>query len=1462
MPREDTETGMAAQSVLDVFPLTPIQQGMLFHYLRDPRSGVDFEQIVGTLDERVNPRLLERAWNATAQRHGALRCRLRWEGVAAPVQEVLAEAPLTVVVADWRETAADEREQRFARWLEEDRARGTRLDEAPLHRLTLLQFGPEAWRLVWSFPHVVVDGRSFATVLDDVFACYDALRGGRAPATEPGPRFGAHVEWLRSREPADEESFWRRYLRGFSTPTPLPFGRPADAPRGGGGPRGERETTLSEPDTSALRTLAERTGVSLGTVVQGAWALVLSRASSCPEVVFGAARAGRKSSIPDADRIVGTFVNTLPQRVVVPPDAPLADWLRELGARLRETAVREHTPLVDILRWADVRSGTPLFETLVVYDHASLDRTMTGLGQHHARRRFRLHERTSYPLTLYAYGEPSLLLRIAHDEARLDSPAAECVLRCLATALRSMPGHADRRVGDLPLVPDEERRSLAAWNATARNVRASCVHDLVAEQAARTPQAVAVVSADQRLTYAELDERSNRLARYLRGLGVGPNVPVALGVERSLDMVVGLLGILKAGGAYVPLDPAYPAERLQFYLEDSGAPVLLTQHRLVGDVPRTPAARVVCLDADWPAIAAQPAEPPLPAATPADLAYLIYTSGSTGRPKGVMVEHRNVVNFFSAMDERLGDTDPGTWLAVTSLSFDISVLELVWPLTRGFTVVIHAEEGRFEAAPLPNAHRGVAFSLFYFSADERGHGAEKYRLLLDGARFADEHGFAAVWTPERHFHAFGALYPNPAVTGAALAAITDRVQIRAGSCVLPLHHPVRVAEEWAVVDNLSNGRVGLSVASGWQPNDFVLRPENFADARAAMQRDIETVRKLWRGETVVFPGPRGDVPVRTMPRPVQPELPLWITAAGTPATFEAAGRLGAGVLTHLLGQSIADVAANVTAYRRAWKEAGHPGEGCVSLMLHTFVGDDDAAVKTLVKEPMKQYLRTSLSLIKGHARDWSAFKKRADGTSPGALDMDALTPEELDALLDYSFERYYETSGLFGTLETCARLVDRLKGIGVDDIACLIDFGVAPETVLAHLPHLDRLRRRVGAPRAAPGDHSIPALIARHRVTHLQCTPSMASVLLADPRAKDALRDLRVLCIGGEAFPVQLAEELRQAASGNILNMYGPTETTIWSTSHRLDGPVGPGVPIGRPLANTELYIVDGHGEPVPIGAAGELLIGGAGVVRGYHRLPGPTADRFVPNRFRADHGSRLYRTGDLARYRPDGALEFLGRLDQQVKLRGYRIELGEIEARIAEHAGVREVVVIAREDAPGDTRLVAYVVPREAGRDLAAELREQLQRQLPAYMVPAHTVMLADLPRTPNQKVDRKALPAPGAAAAPAGESPAAQPQTALEETIATAWRDVLKVPHVGVQDNFFDLGGHSLLAVQVHTRLKQQLARDLAITDLFRFPTIRALAGHLGRAADDPAAVRAGTDRAESRRAGLTRRQARRAN
>jgi natural product biosynthesis luciferase-like monooxygenase protein len=345
------------------------------------------------------------------------------------------------------------------------------------------------------------------------------------------------------------------------------------------------------------------------------------------------------------------------------------------------------------------------------------------------------------------------------------------------------------------------------------------------------------------------------------------------------------------------------------------------------------------------------------------------------------------------------------------------------------------------------------FSLFFF-ADSGAAGGDGYELLLESARFADIHGFTAVWTPERHFHRFGGLYPNPAVTGAAVAALTERVSIRAGSVVAPLHHPVRIAEEWAVVDNLSHGRAGISFASGWHAGDFVFRPENYADRKKAMAEAVDTVRRLWRGESIDFPDGTGELhPVRIYPTPVQHDLPVWITSAGSPETFRTAGRLGAGLLTHLLGQAPDALARNIGVYRQTLAEAHGPdARGHVALMLHTLIGPDRDDVRDLVREPFSAYLRSSMDLAAA-----------SSGLLPAGLDPGMLPERDKEFLVRAAFDRYFTTSGLFGTVADAAQFASRLEAMGVDEVACLIDYGVPHEEVLNSLQHLAELNERVPA---------------------------------------------------------------------------------------------------------------------------------------------------------------------------------------------------------------------------------------------------------------------------------------------------------------------------------------------------------------------------------------------------------------
>ncbi|MBO9431627.1 MupA/Atu3671 family FMN-dependent luciferase-like monooxygenase [Sulfitobacter sp. R18_1] len=1175
--------------------------------------------------------------------------------------------------------------------------------------------------------------------------------------------------------PADE-AYWRRALTGFDAlPVPL-------------------ATATETPETWLAREITLPQGSDPLHQVAAA-ALVALRSAGATEGGIALRREGAPAPL---------IADWLPITITAEAETPVAELLAQLDPQLtrakhaagfaRDLLLRD--PAIDV-------AATPEFA--ISFD----DEPLAGAA-----------------LTLCLTPRGARLLA---DGARLSDAAVNLLAARLEAASAKITDASD--CGTVWTLPETEAQILARVNATTRDYAPHTIHAAFEAQVERTPDAPALVFEGETLSYGALNARANRLAHLLRDMGAGPGMPVALCVARGVDLLVGTLGILKAGAAYVPLDPAYPADRLTHYLSDSGASIVVTQSALIASLPSHD-AQVVEIDRDK-RLATAPTANPAASVGLDDLAYLIYTSGSTGTPKGVMVSHGNVANFFAGMDDRIDHEAGAVWLAVTSLSFDISVLELFWTLARGFKLVLAGDDSRalMSNGPISTSDRRMDFNLFYWGNDD-GVGPKKYELLLEGAKFADAHGFNAVWTPERHFHAFGGPYPNPSVTGAAVAAVTQNLDVRAGSCVAPLHHPARIAEEWAVIDNLTNGRVGLAIASGWQPDDFVLRPENTPpENKPAMYDAIDQLRRLWAGEAVEFPRADGTPhAVVTQPRPVSDKLPIWVTTAGNPQTWQEAGEIGANVLTHLLGQSVEEVADKIKIYHDALRAAGHdPADHRVTVMLHSYLAQTRAEAEKTARGPMKDYLRSAAGLIKQYAWAFPAFKKPAGTTNPFEIDLEGLSPDEMDAILEFAFQRYFNDSGMFGTVADGLARAEQLKRIGVDEIACLIDYGIPTDKVMAGLAPLAEVLRRANAGgQPAADDHSIAAQIIRHGVTHLQCTPSMAQMMVMNDEARGALARIKSLMIGGEALPGTLLRGLRAATPAQIRNMYGPTETTIWSTTHMLDGAEATTAPIGRPIANTQVHILDPARQPLPIGAPGELWIGGDGVTRGYWRRAEMTAARFIDDPFTGR--GHLYGTGDLVRMDAEGVLHFEGRADAQVKIRGHRIELGEVEARLAELPGVRQAVAVLREDTgQGGAQLIGYVVAEKTVDSDAA--RRQLAAHLPDIMVPQAIVTLSAMPLTPNKKIDRKALPAPtrqsaATHAAPQAETPAGGSQAA----IAQVWSALLGVGDIRGEDNFFALGGHSLLAVQAHRDIKAALdVSALSITDIFRFPTLAGLAAHI---------------------------------
>ncbi len=671
------------------YPLSAMQQGMLFHHLYAPQSGVDIEQMIIGLHENLNVSAFNQAWQRLIERHPVLRTSFRWQGLKKPLQDVHRQVSLTLTQYDMRDLSVQEQESQLETYLRFDRQRGFELTEAPLMRLILFQVGEADYRCIWTFHHILLDGRSFPIILGELFDFYEAFCQGQDLQLKQPRLYQDYIEWLQQQAWDKGEVFWRQALKGFTAPTPLVVDQ-----SGSGEGYGEQEIWLLETPVSALQTLAQQHQLTLNTMVQGAWALLLSRYSGEEDVVFGATRACRRSAVTGAESMVGLFINTLPVRVRVPSAMPLLPWLKELRAQQIALRAYEHTPLVKIQEWSDLPGGKPLFESILVFENYLLNSTLRAQAKQWENRDIRLLEQTNYPLTLTGYLDSRLLLKISYDKRRFDDGTIARMLGHIKTLLESMAANPEQKLSALPLLTEAERYQLLKdWNGT-RNGHAQrpdqCLHHLFEAQVERTPEAVAVIFGSEALTYRELNCRANQLASYLQKLGVGPEVLVSICLDRSLEMVVAILGVLKAGGAYVPLDPTYPQERLAFMLEDAHSPVLLTQSQLLPNLPEHK-AQVICLDTDWAVMAASSKENPenfTSGTTSDNLAYIIYTSGSTGKPKGVLISHHNVVRLFAATQPWFQFDEQDVWTLFHSYAFDFSVWELWGAFLYGGRLVV------------------------------------------------------------------------------------------------------------------------------------------------------------------------------------------------------------------------------------------------------------------------------------------------------------------------------------------------------------------------------------------------------------------------------------------------------------------------------------------------------------------------------------------------------------------------------------------------------------------------------------------------------------------------------------------------------------------------------------------------------------------------------------------------------
>ena len=781
---------MSHQDVEHVSELSPVQQAMLFHSVYSPGSGVYVVQVSLRLTGRLDVAAFTRAWRHVVERHGILRTAFYWEDLEKPMQVVYRQVDLPVHRGSWRDLDEEGQRARLQRWLDEDRERGFDLSEPPLLRLALFELGDGDHRFVWSQHHLLTDGWSLGVLLRELFAAYEAFAAAREPSLPRMRPYREYIAWLQRQDLGEAEAFWRRRLAGLDEPTSLTGGEG----RAAGGFRESRRQarSLSPKTTEALRELARRHRLTLSTLVQGAWALLLARWTGRRNVVFGLVVAGRPAELPGVETMVGPFINTLPLRAGVAPELRLGEWLAALQESQTEMRRYDYAPLYEIQAWSGVPAGSGLFDSILAFENYPLDQAGSAVAGL-AISEVSPSELTNFPVTLVVAPGERLTLELIHDTGRFDPRSAIRLLEHLAGLMERFAAHWETSLGNLPLLPEAERhQARAEWNDTQTAYpREASVPELFAAVVDMAPEAVSVVDEGEVWSYRGLDEASSRLAWRLLARGVGTETPVGVALDRSAALIVALLGILKAGGVYVPLDPAYPDERLAFMLADTAAPVTLVQgpsrerfERLAGP------ARLLELDGgEHPPDTSRPPVRVLPE----ELAYVLYTSGSTGRPKGVAVPHRAIVRL--VRETNYVQLGPGDRVAhLSNTSFDAATFEVWGALLNGATVVIVPRQAALAREELAARLRRDGVSAMFLTAAlfdqmalEEPRSFATVRHMLFGGEAADPAAVARVLAegpPERLLNGYG---PTESTTFATWHRVRE---VAPGAATVPIGLPL------------------------------------------------------------------------------------------------------------------------------------------------------------------------------------------------------------------------------------------------------------------------------------------------------------------------------------------------------------------------------------------------------------------------------------------------------------------------------------------------------------------------------------------------------------------------------------------------------------------------------------------------------------------------------------------------
>lgn len=1228
-----------------------------------------------------------------------------------------------------------------------------------------------------------------------------------------------HQNYLKSKMAEDDEEFWKKSLAGKLLPPILP--EDAVSKESVENIGGSYDFSLSEETFVKLKDLSTSLGITINSLLLSGFSMLMHRLTNQDDVVIGVPTYGDRDG--EFYSVPGYFVNTIIYRSTCDAEKKVSEFFINSNNRLNGYLKHAKLPIECIVEHLDLDRNQirpEFFSVLFGYNNSpelseSSDLILGKLGKS-----VRIEGVELTPLGLPAIGvQTDLSLYMSDNQSGgIDgrilykrSKFSEAIIHWWAESLISiyelMESNQELQFDSFPILSNSRSEKLESESrgSVLPLDQGWSIYSNLQDIAKSYPNHDALSFGKETLTYQDLMLRIDNVSRALRDKGVTEGQFVGVFMSKTIDCAVCLLSILRNGAAYIPLDPEFPNDRLDYIVKDSGAKFVIHDGMRNG-LFLDETVEVIEFDSFISNDLTEVEDETSTSISLDTIAYLIYTSGSTGRPKGVPINYGNIQNLFLGLDEKVEFEQGQSHLySVTSISFDIFVLELFWSITRGIKVTLPAVERR-------NKTKSNSVSIMFFSADETYPQEEQYDFILEASKSADELGLDSVWVPERHFHEFGASFPNPSTIAAAIASTTKDISIRAGSVVLPLHNPIRVAEEWSVVDGISKGRVGLAFASGWNPNDFVLSPESFSNRKDVLFEKLDIVKSLWKGEEMEFTNGLGEKTlISTKPRPVQSELPVWITAAGSVETFEMAGSQGLNVLTHLLGQNIDQLEEKITAYKKARIKAGYgEDDGCVTVMLHTYLCDSDDEAREVVELPFKKYLGTSIDIMKPIAN---------------ALGLDP--DKNKDLIIQHAFDRYYSQNALFGTVDSCKPLVNKLTEIGASEIACLIDFGVPKELVLKSFPLISALKEtQFGSGLNVNKSLDVSALKG---VTHMQSTPSFLQLIMSSNEGRSFVSSLNVLMVGGEPVAQGTVNEAKSLGCKSVLNMYGPTETTVWSAVTEIEHFKGGYANINGPLTNTQLYVVDDANNILPPGFVGELCISGEGVSNGYWNNKEKTEKAFVLDEIK--NGEVVYKTGDLVRQSIDGGFVFISRKDNQCKLAGYRIELGEIEHALLENECVsKAAAIIAKVE--GIDQLVAFVESSdEVNKE---EIVEGLEKFLPRYMIPSSVVRIEKMPRTPNGKLDRNAL-SEIAQDVSSNENDVVRKEDNnmvegdVEKQVITIWKDLLNLEAVRVADNFFEIGGNSMMMPVLKNKLDASFGISIDIVDVLKNPTVKLLSSHI---------------------------------